>query len=48
MKRDEMHAKEIIARKNEKALIKQMKKMKKQSVFIFMKLMTSIADFEAE
>jgi hypothetical protein len=48
MKRDEMHAKEVIARKNEKARIKQIKKMKKQNVFIFMKLMISIADFEAK
>jgi 1,4-dihydroxy-2-naphthoate octaprenyltransferase len=48
MKRDEMHAKEIIARKNEKARIKQIKKMKKQNVFISMKLMISIADLEAE
>jgi hypothetical protein len=48
MKRDEMHAKEIIARKNEKARIKQIKKMKKQSVFISMKLMISIANPEAE
>ncbi len=44
MKRDEMHAKEIIARKNEKARIKQIKKMKKQSVFISTKLMISIAN----
>ncbi len=43
-----MHAKEIIARKNEKARIKQIKKMKKQSVFIFMKLMIFIADLEAK
>ncbi len=43
-----MHAKEVIARKNEKARIKQIKKMKKQSVFISMKLMISIADLEAE
>jgi hypothetical protein len=48
MKRNEMHAKEVIARKNEKARIKQIKKMKKQNVFIFTKLMTFIADFEAE
>jgi hypothetical protein len=48
MKRDEMHAKGIIARKNEKARIKQIKKMKKQSVFISTKLMTSIANLEAE
>jgi hypothetical protein len=48
MKKDEMHAKEIIARKNEKARIKQIKKMKKQSVFIFMKLMISIANLEAK
>ncbi len=43
-----MHAKEIIARKNEKARIKQIKKMKKQNVFISMKLMISIADSEAK
>jgi hypothetical protein len=48
MKRDEMHAKEVIARKNKKARIKQIKKMKKQNVFIFMKLMISVADFEAK
>jgi hypothetical protein len=48
MKRNEMHAKEIIARKNEKARIKQIKKMKKQNVFIFMKLMIFIADLEAK
>jgi hypothetical protein len=48
MKKDEMHAKKIIARKNEKTRIKQIKKMKKQNVFIFMKLMTFIADFEAK
>jgi hypothetical protein len=48
MKRDEMHAKGIIARKNEKARIKQIKKMKKQNVFISMKLIISIADLEAE
>jgi 1,4-dihydroxy-2-naphthoate octaprenyltransferase len=48
MKRNEMHAKEIIARKNEKARIKQIKKMKKQNVFISMKLMISIADSEAK
>jgi uncharacterized membrane protein len=38
MKRNEMHAKENIARKNEKARIKQIKKMKKQNVFISTKL----------
>ncbi len=43
-----MHAKEIIARRNEKARIKQIKKMEKLSVFIFMKLMISIADLEAK
>jgi hypothetical protein len=48
MKRNEMHAKEIIAHKNEKTRIKQIKKMKKQNVFIFMKLMISIADLEAK
>ncbi len=48
MKKDEIHAKEIIARKNEKARIKQIKKMKKQNVFIFTKLMIFIANFEAK
>jgi hypothetical protein len=48
MKRNEMHAKEIIARKNEKAQIKQIKKMKKQNVFISTKLMISIANLEAK
>jgi hypothetical protein len=48
MKKNEMHAKEIIARKNEKARIKQIKKMKKQNVFISTKLMISIANFEAK
>ncbi len=48
MKKDEMHAKEVIARKNEKARIKQIKKIKKQSVFIFTKLMIFIANFEAK
>jgi 1,4-dihydroxy-2-naphthoate octaprenyltransferase len=43
-----MHAKEVIARKNEKARIKQIKKMKKQAVFISMKLMISIANPEAK
>ncbi len=43
-----MHAKEIIARKNEKARIKQIKKMKKQSVFISTKLMIFIANLEAK
>jgi hypothetical protein len=43
-----MHAKEVIARKDEKTRIKQIKKMKKQSVFIFMKLMIFIFDFEAK
>ncbi len=48
MERDEMHAKGVIARKNEKARIKQIKEMKKQGVFISMELMTPIADPEAE
>jgi hypothetical protein len=43
-----MHAKEIIAWKNEKARIKQIKKMKKQSIFIFTKLMIFIANLEAK
>ncbi len=43
-----MHAKGVIARKNEKARIKQIKEMKKQDVFIPTELMTPIADPEAE
>jgi hypothetical protein len=48
MKKNEMHAKEIIARKNKKARIKQIKKMKKQNVFIFTKLMIFIANLETK
>ncbi len=48
MRRDEMHAKGVIARKNEKARIKQIKEMKKQDVFIPTELMTPISDPEAE
>ncbi len=48
MKRNKMHAKEVIARKNEKTRIKQIKKMKKQNVFIFMKLIIFIANLETK
>ncbi len=48
MKRDEMYAKKVTARKNDKARIKQIKKMKKQNVFIFMNLMIFITNFEAK
>jgi Mg-chelatase subunit ChlD len=43
-----MHAKKVTARKNDKARIKQIKKMKKQNVFIFMNLMIFITNFEAK
>jgi precorrin-3B methylase len=46
MKRNKMHAKKVITRKNEKARIKQIKNIKKQNVFIFMKLIILIANLE--
>ena len=48
MKRNEMHVKRVIARKQEKFRIKQVKKLKKQQAFISIEMLQSIADSEAE
>ena len=48
MERDEMHVKEVAARKQKKARIKQIKELEKQQVFIPIKLLQPIRDPEAE
>jgi hypothetical protein len=48
MKRDDVYAKDVIARKAEKARIKQIKKMTKNHLFIFVELLQLIHDFEVE
>jgi hypothetical protein len=48
MKRDEMHAKEVLARKNVKARLRQIKEMSKRSIFIPVEMMTPISDPETE
>jgi hypothetical protein len=48
MKRDEMHAKNVTARKVEKARIKQIKEMTKNHFFIFVELLQFIHDLEIE
>jgi hypothetical protein len=48
MKRDEMHAKNVIARKIKKARIKQIKEMTKKRFFIFVELLQFIHDLEVE
>jgi hypothetical protein len=48
MKRDDMHTKNVTARKIEKARIKQIKKMTKNHLFIFVELLQFIHDFEIE
>jgi hypothetical protein len=48
MKRDEMHAKGVLARKNEKARLKQIKDMTKRGIFIFVEMMTPISNSETE
>ena len=48
MERDEMHAKGVAARKQEKARIKQVKEFEKQQVFISVELLHPIHDPEAE
>jgi hypothetical protein len=48
MKRDDVHAKNVIARKIEKARIKQIKEMTKSRLFIFVELLQLIHDFEVE
>jgi hypothetical protein len=48
MKRNEMHAKDVIARKTEKARIKQIKEMTKSRLFISVELLQLIDDLEVE
>ncbi len=48
MKRDEMHTKDVAARKVEKARIKQIKEMTKNHFFIFVELLQFIHDLEIE
>jgi hypothetical protein len=48
MKRDEMHTKDVAARKAEKARIKQIKEMTKNHLFISVELLQFIHDFEIE
>jgi hypothetical protein len=48
MKRDEMHTKDVAARKAEKARIKQVKEMTKNYLFIFVELLQFIHDLETE
>jgi hypothetical protein len=48
MKRDEVHAKDVIARKIEKARIKQIKEMTKSRLFISVELLQLIDDSEVE
>jgi hypothetical protein len=48
MKRDEMHTKDVTARKVEKARIKQIKEMIKNHLFISVELLQSIHDLEIE
>jgi hypothetical protein len=46
MKRDEVHTKDVAARKAEKTRIKQMKEMTKNRLFISVDLLQLIADLE--
>ncbi len=48
MKRDEMHTKDVTARKAEKARIKQIKEMTKNHLFISVELLQLIHDLEIE
>jgi hypothetical protein len=48
IKRDEMHTKNVIARKVEKTRIKQIKEMTKNHLFISVELLQFIHDFEIE
>jgi hypothetical protein len=48
MKRDEIHAKDVTARKVEKVRIKQIKEMTKNHLFISVELLQLIHDFEIE
>jgi hypothetical protein len=48
MKRDDVHAKDVAARKTKKARIKQIKEMTKNRLFISVELLQLIDDFEVE
>jgi hypothetical protein len=48
MKRNEMHTKDVTARKAKKARIKQIKEMTKNHLFIFVELLQFIHDLEIE
>jgi hypothetical protein len=48
MKQDEMHTKNVTARKAEKARITQIKEMTKNHLFIFVELLQLIHDLEVE
>jgi hypothetical protein len=48
MKRDEMHAKDVAARKAKKSRIKQIKEMTKNHLFISVELLQLIHDLEVE
>jgi hypothetical protein len=48
MKRNDVHAKDVIARKTEKAEIKQIKEMTKYRLFISVELLQLIHDLEVE
>jgi hypothetical protein len=48
MKRNDVHAKNVIVRKTKKARIKQIKEMTKNHLFIFVELLQLIHDFEVE
>ncbi len=48
MKKNDIHVKKVIARKAKKARIKQMKKMTKNHIFIFVELLQFIFDLETE
>jgi hypothetical protein len=48
MKRNEMHAKRMLTRKNEKSRLKQIKNMTKRIIFILVEMMTSISDPKTE
>jgi hypothetical protein len=48
MERDDVHAKDVTARKAEKARIKQIKEMTKNHLFISVELLQPIHDLEVE
>ncbi len=48
MKRDKIQRKDVLARKNEKARLKQVKEMTKRCIFIFVEMITSISNSKKE